>query len=51
MGDMEVRLILASLVWAFDIELEPETGNWMEQDVYLTWVKRPLMVRIREVVR
>lgn len=56
----ELRLILASVLWNFDIDLAhaKETKDlWtMEDDMkylkgYLTWVKPPLPVRLQEVKR
>ncbi|KAK7417360.1 hypothetical protein QQX98_004637 [Neonectria punicea] len=40
----EMRLILARLLWRFDLELAPECENWMDgQRIYGFWVKPPLM--------
>ena len=48
MGDMEVRLILAHMLCTFDLELVDDAGkDWMDQVVYLTWQKNPLMVRLK----
>lgn len=47
----EMRLILAKLLWRFDLELVGGRGNWMEgQQVFGFWAKPPLMCRL-EVVR
>ena len=47
----EMRLILAKLLWRFDMELVEGRGNWMEgQKVFGFWAKPPLMCRL-EVVR
>jgi hypothetical protein len=43
----EIRLLLALLLWHFNLELDDESLNWDDQRVYRLWEKRPLMVRIR----
>ena len=52
---VEMRLILAKLLWHFDWELEGEEkekgGEWTDQRVYLIWAKGPLMVKLTPVVR
>lgn len=48
---MEMRIILARVVWAFDLELCEESKGWDRQEVWLLWEKGPLAVRLREVVR
>lgn len=57
----EMRLVLVRVLWEFDLELVEEEegdgegkglGEWQErQRVFLIWEKRPLMVRLRPVVR
>ncbi|KAH8880862.1 cytochrome P450 [Thozetella sp. PMI_491] len=47
----EMRLILARVLWNFDLELMPESENWMDQDAHLLWVKGALKVRLIPVVR
>lgn len=45
---IEMRLILTHLFIEFDLELQPESENWLKgQEVYSIWVKPPLMVRLR----
>ncbi|KAK3171581.1 hypothetical protein OEA41_003665 [Lepraria neglecta] len=47
----EMRLILAKLLWRFDLELVEGRGDWMEgQKVFGFWAKPPLMCTL-EVVR
>lgn len=41
-----MRLILARVLWAFDLELQPESRNWMVQPAFALWDKPPLMVKI-----
>lgn len=54
----EMRLILARLLWNFDLELavpedpKAKNDNWIEkQEVYIIWNKVPLMVNLRPVSR
>ncbi|KAF2667467.1 cytochrome P450 [Microthyrium microscopicum] len=49
---MEMRTILARLVWNFDIELLPESQNWTKkQRVFFVWEKGPLMVKLTRASR
>lgn len=43
----EMRLILARVLWNFDLELCEESERWSEQFSYVLWDKRPLMCRLR----
>ncbi|KAK1676524.1 cytochrome P450 [Colletotrichum godetiae] len=47
----EMRLILATVLWKFDIELEDQNSDWIEQKSFGIWEKPPLNVRLhsREV--
>jgi cytochrome P450 len=46
----EMRLILAKVLFNFDLELCPESVGWMEkQRVYTLWQKPPLMVKVKTV--
>ena len=47
---VEMKLIIARLVWTFDIENATE-GNWLDQRVYMIWEKRPLWIKLRPVQR
>ncbi|KAF2141517.1 uncharacterized protein K452DRAFT_327154 [Aplosporella prunicola CBS 121167] len=47
----EMRLLLANMVWSFDIELCEESRNWAHQKQWFLWEKPALMVRLRPVVR
>lgn len=43
----EMRWILARLLWRFDLELMPESKNWMEkQRIFGFWEKPPLMCKL-----
>ena len=48
---MEMRLILARLLWNFEIEKPTDRTLpvWETQDIYWFWVKKPLYVRLREL--
>lgn len=48
----EMRLILAKLMWSFDLELDTRSNKWMEECKVMTvWIKPPLWVQLREVIR
>ncbi|TLD14469.1 hypothetical protein PspLS_11230, partial [Pyricularia sp. CBS 133598] len=40
----ELRLIMARMLWSFEIELELESKAWLDQDVFTLWNKKPLNV-------
>ncbi|KAF2823032.1 cytochrome P450 [Ophiobolus disseminans] len=42
----EMRLILASLLLQFNIELCPEVGNWLHQKNFILWEKQPLLIKL-----
>jgi hypothetical protein len=45
----EMRLLLAKVMFTFDLELSAESEGWMDQEVYTLWQKRPLMVKLKTV--
>ncbi|MCJ1264291.1 hypothetical protein MMC22_004162 [Lobaria immixta] len=46
----EMRVILARLLWNFDLELCAESKDtWTQQYTYTLWEKRPLMCRLRDI--
>ncbi|KJX93445.1 cytochrome P450 like protein [Zymoseptoria brevis] len=46
----EMRLILATLLVSFDVELHPDSEGWMDQQQnYLVWEKPPLYVKLKPV--
>jgi cytochrome P450 len=48
----EMRLVLARILWNFDIELCEESRDWMDRlEVYTLWKKEPMMVKLTPVVR
>ncbi len=43
----EMRLILAKLLWRFDVELDEYSEKWMAgQKIFGFWAKPPLMCRL-----
>lgn len=49
MAYAEMRLILAHILWNFDLELVDNSDTWFTtQKTYLAWEKPPLMINIRE---
>lgn len=48
---METRIILARLIWNFDLALMPESVDWSHQKVFLLYEKKPLMVQVLPVER
>ncbi|KAL0929777.1 cytochrome p450 [Colletotrichum truncatum] len=49
---VEMKLILAQIVWHFDLELAEESQGWAEkQKIFILWDKAPLMVHLRAVKR
>lgn len=47
----EMRLILATIIYNFDVELHEEHADWPEQQAYALWVKKPLLCRLTPVFR
>ncbi|KAH8664178.1 putative P450 monooxygenase [Xylariales sp. PMI_506] len=48
----EMRLVVANLVWHFDLESAVPAGqNWIDQKVFMVWDKLPLPVKLHPVVR
>ena len=47
LANIEMRLILAKMLWHFDFKLTPECANWpKDQYIYTSWEKIPLKVHI-----
>ena len=44
----EMKLMLARVVYDFDMELAGESKNWNNQKVYTLWQKAPLLVNLKE---
>lgn len=48
----EMRLILAKILWHFDLELVPHQDDWMSnQRVFALWEKPALQIRLTPVQR
>ena len=48
----EIRLVIARLLWHFDLSLAPDGDeNWLDQKCFLLWQRRPLKIRLEPVVR
>jgi cytochrome P450 len=45
----EMRVILARLLWNFDLGLCAESEEWTKQYSYTLWEKRPLMCRLQDI--
>jgi len=41
-----MRLIMAKMLYNFDMELVDPESNWFDQKVFTLWDKGPLMVRL-----
>ncbi|KIW77178.1 hypothetical protein Z517_09624 [Fonsecaea pedrosoi CBS 271.37] len=50
---VEIRLILAKMLWSFDMSLTPQQAQtpWDDQGTYMMWEKHPLMVNLKVVQR
>jgi len=46
MAYAEMRLILAKILFSFDLKLANDEGDWMDQKVFTLWEKSPLMVEL-----
>jgi hypothetical protein len=44
----EIRLVLASVLWTFDLSLCDQSEDWLDQKVFLIWAKGPLFVELKE---
>lgn len=42
----ELRLLTCKFFWNFDVELQPESFNWLDQKTSILWYKNPLMVKL-----
>jgi cytochrome P450 len=44
----EMRLILARVLYNFDLQPVDENNHWMDQRTYTLWEKRPLDVLLKK---
>ena len=51
LAQYELRLVLSRLLWEFEFELGEGCLDWMAQETYSFWLKKPLMVKVRAVER
>lgn len=42
----EMRIVLASVMFNFDVTLTPEADNWIDQKCHLLWAKPPMMAKL-----
>jgi len=45
----ELRLIMATVLYHFDLELCPESEGWEDQQTYILWEKKPLICKLKAV--
>ncbi|KAF2115435.1 cytochrome P450 [Lophiotrema nucula] len=45
----EMRLILTSVLWHYDLEFCPESEDWFKQDYYVLWKKPAMMVKLKSI--
>ena len=44
-----MRLILALIIFTFDVTIEDEAQDWINQRNFIMWEKGPLKVRLNRV--
>jgi len=47
----EMRQIIARMLWNFDFQLLEGQNDWVDQDIYVVWQKKPLWVRLTPKTR
>lgn len=45
----EMRLLLATLLFKYDLELDGDSQGWSDQKSFALWIKKPLMVYAKPV--
>lgn len=45
----EMRLLIAKVLYSFDLDLAPESDDWADQETYILWQKKPLMCKLKAV--
>lgn len=43
----EMRLVMAKMLYNFDIELCPESRDWTNQKTFVLWRKHALLCRLK----
>jgi cytochrome P450 len=51
LGWAEMRLILASVLWHFDIENHSPNLKWEDQQVFVMWEMEPMMIKLQPAKR
>ncbi|KAF6832491.1 cytochrome p450 [Colletotrichum plurivorum] len=52
LANVEMRIMLARLIWNFDLVLADDSQDWLEkQKIYILWAKGPLNVYLKPVKR
>ncbi|KAF1841975.1 cytochrome P450 monooxygenase-like protein [Cucurbitaria berberidis CBS 394.84] len=49
LANHEIRLIIAKVIYSFDLELAPESNEWTDQLTFILWEKKPLMCKLHAV--
>jgi hypothetical protein len=44
-----MRLILAKVLFSFDVEVTADSEGWADQETYILWQKKPLICKLRAV--
>ncbi|KAF2493649.1 cytochrome P450 [Lophium mytilinum] len=47
----EMRMVMAKMVWNFDLVLQPESENWFPHEMVVVWNIPPLHIKLIPVVR
>ena len=48
----EMRLILAKVLWNFDLELDERSRRWRDHmKLFILWEKPPMYVKLKPVLR
>jgi hypothetical protein len=45
----EMKVVLARIIFNFDLELVDEKQDWLNQKVFILWRKKPLMMRVKDI--
>nr|CCA31155.1 cytochrome P450 monooxygenase [Trichoderma brevicompactum] len=48
LAEQEIRVMLARVLWNFDLELAPESKNWTDQKTHFLWEKGALMCKLHD---
>lgn len=50
---MELRLVLAHMIYNFDMELQSDSRHWAQdqKNLFIVWEKPPFNVRLRPLVQ